>query len=184
MGKFANFCYKIGVKNYTGIDIDDYFFDECRDEFPSYKFINTSFQKYLENRENEFDIIFTSHVFEHLDEKTRVEIIENIYSSLKKNGKWINYMPNADAILWVWIWRWSDITHKTIYDDISFSQVINSSNANFVIENYNHYIWVKSKLRRIIHLMFRFFTKIYYLWMGHKFPEFYTREFINVLTKK
>ena len=184
MWKFAYFCDKIWVKDYTWIDIDDYFFEGTRKDFPNYKFIKIRFQKYLKEHKNEFDIIFVSHVFEHLDEKERIEMVESIYCWLKENGIWINYMPNADAIFLVWYWRRCDLTHKNIYNESSFFQLISSCNCNFTIENFNKYIWSPSKIRRLIHLIFLFFTKIYFLGMWFTFPNFYTREFWNILTKK
>lgn len=184
MWKFTNFCSKIWVIDYTWIDIDDYFFEENKKDFPKFNFIKIWFQEYLKIHKNKFDIIFVSHVFEHLDEKERIEMVESIYWGLKENWIWINYMPNADSTLKVWNWRWTDITHKTIYNDMSFAQVVYGCNCNFKIENYNTYIWVKNFFRRSIHLFFRWITKIYFLGMWHIFPEFYTWEFINVLTKK
>ena len=184
MWKFANFCNKIWVKDYTGIDIDDYFFEENKKDFPNYNFKKTWFQEYLKIHKNEFDIILVSHVFEHLDEKERVEMIESIYWGLKENWIWINYMPNADNFLRLWMCRYWDLTHKYIYTDISFNQIIKSTQCDFEIENLNIYIWAKNFFRRSIHLFFRWITKIYFLGMWQIFPEFYTWEFINILTKK
>ena len=184
VGKFTYFCEKIWVNDYTGIDIDDYFFEYNKKDFPNYKFIKIWFQEYLNKHKDEFDIIFVSHVFEHLDEKERVEMVRSIYDWLKENGIWINYMPNADNFLWAWSLRRGDITHKTIYSDISFGQVVNSTNLPFEIENFNTYVWVESRFRRIIHIIFRYFTKIYFVGMGKRFPNLYTWEFISVLTKK
>ena len=184
MWKFTYFCDKIWVKDYTGIDIDDYFFDENKKDFSNYNFIKIWFQEYLSKHKNEFDIIFVSHVFEHLDEKERIEMIENIYNWLKKRWIWINYMPNADSTLRVWNLRWTDITHKTIYNDNSFSQVVYDSKCDFEIGNFNTYVGSKNIFRRVIHLIFLFFTKIYYLWMWQCFPQIYTFEIISILTKK
>lgn len=184
MWKFAYFCSVIWNNDYVWIDIDDYFFEKNKQDFPNYQFNHVSFQKYLNKHKNEFDIIFVSHVFEHLDEIERLEMIEYIYNWLKDNWIWINYMPNADAILLSSNWRYTDITHKTIYNENSFFQIINSTNCDFLIENFNIYIWVKNQFRRLIHLLFRWITKIYFLGMWQRFPKIYTWEFINVLTKK
>lgn len=147
MWKFAYFCDKIWVKDYTWIDIDDYFFDANKKDFPNYSFIKSWFQKYLTKHKNELDIIFVSHVFEHLDEKERIEMIESIYWWLKENGVWINYMPNADNFLTLWHWRWGDATHKCIYTTDSFEQVINFTECKFEIKNFNIYIYEIAKLK-------------------------------------
>lgn len=183
MWKFTNFCNKIWVKDYTWIDIDDYFFEENKKDFPNYNFIKIWFQEYLKNHKNEFDIIFVSHVFEHLDEKERIEMIECIYNWLKKNWIRINYMPNADSIFRLWTLRRNDITHKTIYNDNSFSQVIYDSGCNFEIKNFSTYVYPKNTFNRMVHLIFLFFTKIFYLGMWYPFPAIYTFEIISVLKK-
>lgn len=184
IGKFSYFCDKIWVKDYTWIDIDDYFFEYNKKDFPNYNFLKIWFQEYLKEHKNEFDIIFVSHVFEHLDEKERMEMITGVYGWLREWWIRINYMPNWDNFLRFGMCRYWDLTHKSIYTNISFNQLVKSSNLPFEIENFNIYIWVKNKFRRIIHLIFRFFTKIYFLGMWESFPEFYTWEFINLLTKK
>ena len=61
--KFAYFCSKIWVIDYTWIDIDDYFFEENKKDFPKFNFIKIWFQEYLKIHKNKFDIIFVSHVF-------------------------------------------------------------------------------------------------------------------------
>lgn len=184
MWRFAYFCNKIWVKDYIWIDIDDYFFEENKKDFPKYNFEKIWFQDYLKNHKNEFDIIFVSHVFEHLDEKERIEMIESIYWWLKENWIRINYMPNANNFLRVGNWRRWDITHKNIYNEISFAQIIYSTDLPFEIQNYNMYVWYKYIFDRCIHIILRFFTKVYFLGMWESFPKFYTFEFINILTKK
>jgi hypothetical protein len=69
IGNFAYFCNKIWVKDYTWIDIDDYFFENNKKDFQNYKFIKSTFQKFLNLQQyNTIDIIFTSHILEHLNE--------------------------------------------------------------------------------------------------------------------
>lgn len=183
MWNFAYFCSKLWVVSYTGIDVDDFFFEESRNDFKNYDFIKISFQDFLKQHSGEFDIIFVSHVFEHLDEKERVEMVENIYNWLRNNWLRINYMPNANALLYACSSRYSDITHKTIYNDTSFTQVVYSCKNSFEIENFNIYIG-RNIVRRVVHLIFRYFTKIYCLCMWQSLLEIYTWEFISILTKK
>lgn len=179
---FTYFCNKIWVSNYTGIDIDDYFFKYHIKDFSNYRFIKSRFQDYLDENKK-FDIIFTSHVFEHLDEKERVEMINYIHNSLNNWWIWINYMPNADSSLLVWFWRWWDITHKTIYNKTAFLQLVSQSWKSFSnILHFNTFIWYNF-IKRWIHKIFLSITKIYYLWMGRVFPEIYTWEIISILKK-
>jgi len=179
---FAYFCDEIWTKKYTWIDIDDYFFNFHRKEFKKYNFVKDSFQNFL-NTNKDYDMVFTSHLFEHLNKKERIEIINYIYKWLKKWWIWINYMPNADSSLIVWFWRWWDVTHTTIYNKVSFQQLINQSWNDFSnIKHLNINIW-QNFIKRMIHKIFLFFSKIYYIWMWRNFPEIYTWEIISILKK-
>jgi hypothetical protein len=183
---FAYFCSQMWVKNYIGIDIDDYFFLRNKADFPKYKFIKTKFQDFLDKENNEtiwYDVIYTAHVFEHLDEKERMEMIKIVYANLKKWWIWINYMPNADSTMFIARTRYWDITHKTIYNANSFTQLLNIAEIDYEIEHFNSI--PLTFLRRFIHRIFTFFTNIYFLWMtGEPMPKIYTLEMFTILTKK
>lgn len=179
---FAYFCHKLWVENYTGIDIDDYFFQFHKKEFWNYEFVQSKFQDYLDWTKK-YDVIFTSHLFEHLDEKERVEIIHHIHNSLNNWWIWVNYMPNADSVIEATAWMYIDITHHRVYNTHSFSQLINYSWVYFSeIKNLNAFIGC-SFIKRLIHNFFLIMTKIYYLWMGRNFPAIYTWEIISILKK-
>ncbi len=182
MWNFAYFCQTIWVKNYTWIDIDDYFFETQKYEYPNYIFLKESFQNHLEN--NSYDIIFVSHVFEHLNEIERKEMINCIYNWLTSNWIWINYTPNADSILSSNRWRYTDITHYTMYNTMSFEQLCNSIlwEKPFSLQTINSHIGTNLS-KRIIHKVFLLFTRIYYLGMWVEFPTIYTWEMINILRK-
>ena len=181
--KFTNFCAKKWF-NYTWIDRDWYFMKDLKKDFPNYNFYEISFQDYFKNHKDEYDIIFLSHVFEHLDPIERDEIIEAIHYMLKKWGKWINMMPNAEAVLRSWMWRYGDITHYTVYTQNSFNQVLKMNGLFKEAKSFNSYVWVTSIFHRFIHLIFLFFTKIYHTCMWVWFPKIYTWELISVITKE
>lgn len=144
------------------------FFKYHQNEFVKYQFIQSRFQEYLDGN-NKFDVIFTSHLFEHLDESERMEIVQHIGNSLTEWGIWINYMPNADSIIQSTNGMYVDITHYRIYNDHSFSQLINYCWKNFCdIRHINSFVWTNF-FKRSIHNIFLFFTKIYYLWMWMPF---------------
>ncbi len=181
--KFANFLKKKWITKYTWIDIDDTFLKINKNKFNNFTFLKSKFQIFLKNTNNKYDTIFTSHVFEHLDNKETSELIKLIFQSLKKWGVWVNIMPNADSVIWWVSWRYIDITHKTIYNINSFEQTIALENVNFkLIKHLNSYIW-QNFIKRIIHLIFLFFTKIYYTSMWRTFPKIYTWEIISLCYK-
>ena len=180
--KFANFCHNQWF-NYIWIDIDDYFAEQLKKQFPNYVFICSSFQDFSDEYKKEFDVVFLSHTFEHLNDIQRSECIKSIYEMLKDWGRWINYMPNADTILRLWTVRYNDITHFTVYNHHSFSQLLHSSWYFKNIESYNTIVWFSNIFYRISHIIFLFFTKLYYLWIWASFPKVYTQEFISVIKK-
>lgn len=182
-GKFANFCNKLHNLSYIWIDVDDFFAGDLRKHYPYYKFLKSWISEFADSHKNEFDVVFVSHVFEHLDDNERIDCINWIYWILKKWGYWINYMPNADSDLMLWYWRWGDITHYTIYNSLSFSQLLRKYSKFTSIEHSNTYVWYQLFFFRWIHKIFLWCTKVYYLWMWVRYPEIYTWELLSFIKK-
>lgn len=183
IGNFAHYCHLINTQAFTWIDIDDYFFSYHRQEFPKFNFVKARFQDFLKNINEEYDVVFTSHLFEHLDEIERVEIIQYINQALKKWWIWINYMPNADSVLRSNLWMYNDITHFRIYNDNSFLQVVGESWVHFSeIIHLNNYIWY-GFFKRFVHKISLFFTKLYFLSQWIAFPKIYSFEIFSILKK-
>jgi hypothetical protein len=94
-------------------------------------------------------------------------------------------MPNAESITSASMWRYCDITHRIVYTDKAFEQLLNTVNIVYNIEHLNIYIYAwRGIFWRLVHKLFVFITKVYYMWMWVNFPKIYTREFISVITKK
>lgn len=182
LGIFANYCNHNKL-SYTGIDIDDYFLASMQEKFSSFEFFKTTIKEFSEKNANTFDIIFMSHVFEHLDKAQREECIVEIWKMLKPWGIWINYMPNADSVLWAVHWRYCDYTHFTIYSELSFSQLLNTHWTFSSIKHINIYIGFSSYIKRVIHIFFLYMTKLYYITMWRPFPSIYTWEIITITRK-
>lgn len=162
---FSFFCKKKWFVNYVWIDIDDTFINELRYKLRNYNFLKIDIINFL--KENKwFDVIFMSHVFEHLDEKNANEAIKLLYSSLKKWWYFINYMPNADSYLNPSTLRYIDITHKTIYNKNSFEQLILTNWIVFsTIKHFNTLPAINPYIKflfKIIHPIFLWLTKIYF----------------------
>ncbi len=178
---FAHFCNNIWVKDYYWVDIDDFYINILEEEYKNFSFEKKSFEE-LNSVTESFDIIFTSHLFEHLDERENQALIQIIHQSLKKWWKWINYMPNADSVInWLSMRYW-DITHKKIYNSTSFEQTINNSGNKF--EKIIHLNDRPTNfIKRVIHKPFYYITKMYYIWMMQGFPKNYSSNIISILTK-
>lgn len=183
-GSFSSFVFATNPKtHYTGIDIDDSFVDINSAAFPGFKFLCARFQDFLRDTSDEYDYICAFHVFEHLDEIERREFLECVHRALKPGWEFINFMPNADSILETSHLRYVDITHKTSYCAWSFNQLVNCLGIPFASANhYNTYLW-RSVIKRMIHQIFLFMTKVYFMGMWANFPKIYTQELISVYRK-
>lgn len=123
-GKFAYYCKKKWFKNYIWFDLDENIINHTQKILPDYTFTNEDVLKHLKNNKNKYDIIFISHVFEHFTLEEWKKLSWLIHWSLKKWWKWINIMPNAWSLFFSWYWRYNDITHKILYTENSFNQIL------------------------------------------------------------
>lgn len=179
---FAAFCNFKSIKNYTWVDIDSHYWEELKKIFSNYIFLKDSFQNFLLKKENQYDLIFTSHIVEHLEKKELFELIRLINKSLRKGWKWINYMPNANSTVNALNMRYCDITHINFYNNQSFEQAIINS---WVIFNNIYHLNDRPTtfIKRIIYSFFLFLTKIYYLWMMQILPAYNSINLISIIEK-
>ncbi len=122
-GYFSYFCQKKEIEDYTGLELDSRMADHTAKIFPKYSFSDQAAQDFFSHNNEKYDIIFMSHVFEHMDIDIGIELSKMIYSHLQEDGIWINLMPNGASLGWNGL-RYCDITHKTIYTLTSFNQVL------------------------------------------------------------
>ena len=180
---FTEVCRNKWIKNYTWIDIDWFFLNDLQKKYPKYKFNIISFWDFLKDKKEKYDLVYMSHVFEHLNEEERESCIKLIYQSLKKWGIWINYMPNCESIIEASKHRYFDLTHKTSYCPNSFEQLLNENIKNYKITHLNSHVWTWIFFKRLVYLFFLNLTKIYWKWMWRSFPKINTWEFISIIQK-
>lgn len=133
---FANFCVYKSVDNYTWIEIDQWMSDKLWKYFNKYDIVCDDALHFFEHSDQKYDIIFLSHVFEHFSIDDGIILAQQILKHLNPGWVWINIMPNAWCLA-SWVARYNDITHKVIYTDNSFNQVL--LEAWFEKENINHF---------------------------------------------
>lgn len=179
---FAYYCKKQWFKKYYWFDLDSKIVNETKQEYLDYNFYDLDIFEHLKKNTEKYDIIFMSHVFEHLSLEEWKKISILIYESLKKWWVWLNSMPNAANPYSGSYRRYSDITHKIIYTDNSFNQILLSSwfIKNNIIHK-NQYMWY-SYIKRVIYLIWISINKflrssIWYL------PKIYTDSIISIIKK-
>lgn len=183
-GKFAFLAKKYNLKNYIWFELDSAACDKLRADFPDYKFLDESADSFLESNTNSVDLVFTSHVFEHLDSPYANEIAKKIRASLKIWGMWINIMPNMGSLYFACHTRYIDLTHENWYTDNSFSQLLLQCwYLETEIEHRNNYVGF-TKLKRMAHLLVLRIHKIILQSMGYWMPKIHSTDIISVITKR
>ena len=180
-GALAKVCSQTDSVDYYGIDICSGFIEQNKKLYPNYTFKNIDIFDFFSTNNNNFDIIFMSHVFEHFDLKKGKELLQQIHSNLNKNGYLLNIMPNASSIFLACELRYKDITHKTLYSENSFNQLLNYAGFNNMIY-MNKYIG-QTKTKRLIHKITKFIFQIFIKSLGFSFPKIYTNEIITIAKK-
>lgn len=181
---FANFCYKNWFHNYTGIDLSSDELEIAKKNFPNYKFEHMNFFDYIESiQDNSCDIIYLSHVFEHLTLEEWSKLIKIVFNKLNKNGLFINYQPNADSYFHWTSWIYVDITHERLYNIDSYRQLIKTEIwKSFNLSFRNSYIW-KNFIFNIIHKITKSFFEFFLLLMWYDKKPIYTMSFYSILRK-
>jgi SAM-dependent methyltransferase len=87
-GFYTDILMRMGIKNYTGVDITDTLFDKHHKNFPDFKFIKKDFT--AEKHEGKYDLIIMIEVLEHVinDDKLSVAM-DNVKNCLAENGIFI-----------------------------------------------------------------------------------------------
>lgn len=84
-GHYAKTFRTAGGKNYTGIDIVDTLFDDLRERFPEFKFLQIDVS--TTQIPGNYNLIIAMDVLQHITNETKFRFAtENIKSHLKKDG--------------------------------------------------------------------------------------------------
>lgn len=93
--------------------------------------IQTDVFEFLRNSKNNYDIIFAFDFIEHFTKDELLELSQLIYNVLKDGGLFIIRTPNGQGIFAGSI-IYGDLTHQTIFNPNSFSQLMYQSGFNKV----------------------------------------------------
>ena len=179
---FSTYMNSMWYKNYTWVDIDNTYQNELEKNMPHYTFHHQDVFDFFNTNTTQYNIIFPSNIFEHLGKEERIVRINKMNHFLQEGGMRINYMPNADSILWATGSRYTDITHYSLYNYISFSQLLHEHGNFSTISHYNQYIW-NTIFKRILHKTAIWITKIIYTILWFSFPKTYTWQIITICKK-
>ncbi len=120
-GFFLYYLKKEGYDNAIGLDLSAEQIDLAK-SFKLNAHVGEMFD-FMSNNPSEFELIFSSHVIEHLKKKEVIDYLTSIHKCLKSGGKTIICTPNANA-LFGFAYHSGDITHETSFSPISLRIVM------------------------------------------------------------
>ena len=114
-GGFVYWLHKKGFESAIGVDISEEQVGQAR-KLGIKNVFQGDAKKFLENRNEEYNLIFARDFLEHFSKEEILELTDLISNSLEDSGVFIAQIPNAENLLWGRL-RHGDFTH-----DISFTQ--------------------------------------------------------------
>jgi ubiquinone/menaquinone biosynthesis C-methylase UbiE len=115
---YCDFINSIRAKRKVAIDISE---DMRKFASSEVDFICGSIVDLTLFEDNEFDIVFSSNVFEHLDQEEVSLCFKQIFSKIKKDGLLIILQPN---FRYAYSEYFDDFTHKSIWSHVSLSDFL------------------------------------------------------------
>lgn len=113
-GFYTELLYKLGARDYTGIDITDVLFDSLRKKFPQFKFLKSDITS--AKIEEGFDVIVMMNVIEHIVKDSKLIVaMENVKHCLSEGGVFIVGAvmdTNKKHLFYVRYWTLEDIICK------------------------------------------------------------------------
>lgn len=160
MGGMLYEMYSDGFKNLEGIDLSPDDLKIASKYLPSSttKLQCADANDYLNGKKNEYDIVFSKAVFEHIKKENIIPLLEKCRQALKPEGIIIIRVPNMDWIISSHE-RYMDFTHEVGFNENSLGQVMRSVFGNCslsFVNDDNERIGIKGKVaRNIIKLTYK-----------------------------
>lgn len=180
-GNFLFFLQSHGYKNVTGVDISTEELTVCKTLFGSYKFHQADVNKYVHATSEKFDVIYLSHVLEHIRKEDLSSFLEGTRNLLTDDGIFIVVVPNCAAYFNGAANRYGDITHELGFTSISMRQVLTV--AGFGRSEVRNFfgvgnVWL-NPLRKLSLLVLEVFIQI----LGYGKQEVYTPSLLAIAKK-
>ena len=148
-GYLIEFLNKNGFDNIIGIDISPEQIALAKSK--GYNVINKDVFEFLRNNDLTYDVVFALDFIEHFTKEELIELSKLIYNRLNNGGILIVRTPNGEGLFPNRI-IYGDLTHQTILNQNSLSQLLNYSGFNnfIFIENSPVAKNLKGLLRKIL----------------------------------
>jgi cyclopropane fatty-acyl-phospholipid synthase-like methyltransferase len=164
-GGLVEQCLNLGYINTKGIDINEKSIRFCQELGLPVELV-TSISDFANKNKTRYEMIFMTHVLEHIEKKEIIPILKTIHDSLlSEGGKIYIATPNAQASSGAY-WAYEDFTHEVIFTSGSLRYVLEGAGferVRFVdieaVEN-SRFKWIKLFFLKLYGLNNRFWQKI------------------------
>lgn len=171
----------LGYKDVTGVDISTEEIKICQDNFSHFKIVKSDIFEYLNNTDTTFDVIYLSHVLEHIPKDELNVLIRSLKDKLSNQGVIIIVIPNCASYFNAGVSRYADVTHEMGFVDKSLRQlfIINGfKNSDIFVNNYYGDIGIFAVyLRKIALFFFESFIQL----IGFEKQRVYTSSLIAII---
>lgn len=131
-GGFLYWLRQAGYTNIQGVDMSAEMVGAAHRAGMAEVALGDMHQTLAETPEGSIDVIVIIDVLEHLDRQQLFDTADLIYKALKKGGRLIAHVPNAEGIFGSRI-RWGDLTHETAFTQTSVRQLTSTVGFTHVV---------------------------------------------------
>lgn len=123
-GFMLKYLKSAGFTNLTGIDISEEQVTRAKEN--GFNAIQADAFSFLQENENQFDIIVAIDIIEHFKKEELFELLKLIHKSLTPGGLFIMQTPNGEGLMPGYV-VYGDLTHFTILSPLSLKHILTVS---------------------------------------------------------
>lgn len=144
-GYLLDFLLSHGFNNLTGIDISLEQIQKAKNK--GFNAINVDVIEYLEQNSHKWDIVFALDFIEHFNKDELIKLFKLVNQNLADDGLLILRTPNGEGLFPNGI-IYGDLTHQTIFNKNSLSQLL--SYSGFTRHNFFENAPIMKNLKGIV----------------------------------
>lgn len=183
-GAFLYFAHEAGYRNISGIDASEQQV-MVANEVGLKIAIGDIFTGLKGEKTDSIDCIIAFDVLEHFKKNEVVDFADEVHRVLKKGGRWIIHVPNAESIFFGKI-LYGDFSHEIAFTENSLKQLLamtGFSNIS-IYEDYPVVHGLKSFVRFLLWKIIRSILKFYIvIESGHAGKGIYTQNLFVLAVK-
>lgn len=180
-GSFIKFLQNNFYSNVTGVDLSGEELAVCRKLFPEYRFYQQDIEDYARTNGEKYDVIYLSHVLEHIEKVNLSGFLRDMKSLLNDGGYLIIIVPNSAAYFNAMATRYGDITHEVGFTNNNLNQLLLVAGFNkFALMNYYGtdnvmYLFIRKMLLLLFEMLIRS--------LGYDKQKIYTPSLLAIIQK-